>query len=103
MFSAIFLGLFLTGWLVAAYLPWAAWSVATKGDAGVQFLPLCLFAGLVCALAVPLLGADGTTGLWLSFPAAALASLATLAAAHAGRTGRPRLPPDATGRRRGAA
>jgi hypothetical protein len=36
-------------------------------------LALCLFAGVVGALAVPLLGADGDTGLWVSFAVAAAA------------------------------
>jgi hypothetical protein len=93
MFTAIFLALFVTGWLVCAYLPWATWSIATRGAAGVQFLPFCLFAGVLAAVAVPVLGADGMAGLWLSFPLAAIASLGALAAAHLGRIGRAQVPP----------
>jgi hypothetical protein len=103
VFTAIFLALLIGGWVICAYLPWAVWSIATKGQAGVQYLPLCVFAGVVCALAVPVLGADGMTGFWVSFPVAGLASLGALVAAHAGRTGRSQLPRDAGGREGGAA
>lgn len=72
LFDIIFVSLFLAGWLFCAFLPWLAVSVATRGEAGLVNLPLCLFAGLVAALAVPLLIDDGWTGVWLSFGAALL-------------------------------
>lgn len=80
LFEAIFLTLFFAGWLGCAFLPWLALSVATKGEAGLAVLPLCLLAGTVAALLVPILGLENTTGLWLSFLAAFLASAAALAA-----------------------
>ena len=80
LFTAIFLGFLLAGWLVCAFVPWLAVSVATRGNAGLVNLPLCLFAGVVCAVAVPLLGMTNATGLWLSFGLAALAPALLLAA-----------------------
>jgi hypothetical protein len=80
MFDLIFMGAFFAGWLFCAYLPWLAVSVMTKGNAGLRYLPLCLLAGAVAALAVPLLGLDDARGLWLSFLAAFLAPAALLAA-----------------------
>ena len=85
MFDFIFLSLLIAGWLLCGYLPWFAWSVATRGNAGLRFLPLCLFAGLVAGLAVPILGFDGWWGLLASFVAAVAASAVLLTA----RPGRP--------------
>jgi hypothetical protein len=90
MYQAIFIGLFVVGWLVCAYVPWLALSIATRGNAGLGNLPLCLLAGLAGGFAVPLLILDDANGLWLSFVmAAALPSLLLVArrislAAHAG-------------------
>lgn len=74
LFDLIFLSLFFVGWSFCAFLPWLGVSVATRGDAGLGMLPLCLFAGIVAALAVPLLVHDGWAGVWLSFAAAFCAS-----------------------------
>jgi len=70
LFDVIFVSLFVAGWLVCAFLPWLVVSVATRGNAGLANLPLCLFAGLVAALAVPVLGFNGAGGLRMSFVAA---------------------------------
>ena len=56
LFDTIFISLFVTGWLICGYVPWLAWSVATRGHAGLIYLPLCLFAGVVGGMAVPTLG-----------------------------------------------
>ena len=80
LFTAIFLGLLVSGWLASAFIPWLVLSVATRGNAGLWNLPLALLAGLVCALAVPLLGMTGALGLWISFPMALVASSLLLAA-----------------------
>lgn len=69
LFDVIFVSLFVAGWLVCAFLPWLVVSVATRGNAGLANLPLCLFAGLVAALAVPM-GFNGAGGLRMSFGAA---------------------------------
>ncbi|MCC7364708.1 MAG: hypothetical protein IT303_10075 [Dehalococcoidia bacterium] len=79
-FEAIALTVLVAGWLVCAYLPWFLFSVFTRGHAGLGMLPLCLFAGVVGALAVPILGLRDGTGLVLSFVAAAVVPVALLAA-----------------------
>lgn len=66
MFTLIFVSLFVSGWLIAGLVPWMILSVATRGNAGLVNLPLCLFAGLVGGLAVPVLGKDDAAGIWLS-------------------------------------
>ena len=70
-FDLIFVGLLLAGWLICAYVPWVVASIVSRGRAGFAMLPLCLFAGVVAAVAVPILGADGVAGLWASFGVAA--------------------------------
>lgn len=79
MYTAIFVGLYLFGWSIAAFLPWLGWSVATRGRAGLWNLPLCLFAGIVAALAVPIAGATGAAGLGASFAVAFFVPLALMA------------------------
>jgi hypothetical protein len=71
VFELIFVTLFVTAWLICGFIPWLVLSVATKGEAGLGNLPLCLFAGVVAGMAVPLLGKDDWAGIWLSFLAAA--------------------------------
>lgn len=70
MFTLIFVSLFVAGWLLAGLVPWMVFSVATRGNAGLSNLPLCLFAGVVGGLAVPVLGKDDAAGIWLSMLAA---------------------------------
>lgn len=82
LYSLIFLSLFTVGWLLCAYLPWLIVSVLSRGHAGMRYLPLCLFAGLVAALAVPAFGLTNALGLGLSFAVAFLAPAALLAARH---------------------
>jgi hypothetical protein len=79
LFTAIFLGSLVVGWLFCAFVPWLALSVVTRGNAGLINLPICLFAGIVAAVAVPLLGMTEATGLWLSFAVAAAAPALLLA------------------------
>jgi hypothetical protein len=79
LFDLIFLGLFLAGWLICAYVPWVVLSIRTRGGAGLKYLPLCLFTGVVAALAVPVLGFDGGGGLASSFVAALAAPALLLA------------------------
>ena len=73
LYTTIFISLYVIGWLICAFIPWLALSIATKGNAGLWMLPLCLFAGVVCALAVPVFGLTGFTGFWLSFVVGAVA------------------------------
>jgi len=87
LFDLIFLGLFLLGWLLCAYVPWVTLSIATKGNAGMVLLPLCLFTGVVAAMAVPVMGFDGPNGLKASFVAAFLGSAAMLGIGRFARQG----------------
>jgi len=80
LFDLIFLGLFVAGWLICGGIPWLVLSVATRGHAGLQYLPLSMFAGIVAGLAVPLFGLDNATGLWVSFVAALVVPSLLLAA-----------------------
>jgi hypothetical protein len=63
VFTLIFVGLMVAGWLFLSFLPWLVWSVVTRGNAGLVNLPLCLFAGVVAGLAVPILVRDDEWGL----------------------------------------
>ncbi len=80
LFDAIFIALFVGGWTLCAFVPWLALSVLTRGRAGLANLPLCLFAGVVAGLAVPILGLDNAAGIWLSLGASFVAPSLLLAA-----------------------
>lgn len=80
MFTAIFLSLFFAAWLFAGFLPWLAFSVATRGHAGLGMLPLCMVTGVIAGLAVPLLGKDDGAGIWISMLAALVAPTLLMAA-----------------------
>jgi hypothetical protein len=79
IFDVIFISAFVIGWLICGYLPWLVKSVVTRGNAGLKYLPICLFAAVVVGLAVPILGFDGWYGLVTSFALAAIVSAALLA------------------------
>lgn len=70
LFEAIFISIFVCAWLVCGFAPWLAVSVATRGQAGLVNLPICLFAAVVAGLAVPVAGANGRPGIWVSLVAA---------------------------------
>lgn len=95
MYTAIFVSLFLAAWLLLSFLPWLVLSVATRGNAGLANLPLCLFSGLVGGLAVPLLGKDDITGTWLSMAAAVLLPSLLLGARRLSLIGRESPQPSA--------
>jgi hypothetical protein len=80
VFTLIFVSLFVISWLLLGFIPWLALSVATRGNAGLANLPLCLFAAVVSGLAVPLLGKNDFAGIWLSGVAAIVAPSLLLAA-----------------------
>jgi hypothetical protein len=80
LFDAIFVSLFVAGWLFCGLVPWLIVSIATHGHAGLVYLPLCLFTAVVAGLAVPILGATDSTGLWVSFAVALVAPSLLLAA-----------------------
>ncbi len=80
MFTLIFVSLFVAAWMLMGLIPWMVLSVATRGNAGLVNLPLCLFAGVVGGLAVPVLGKDDAAGIWLSMLAAVCVPSLLLAA-----------------------
>ena len=80
LFTAIFLALFITGWMIVGATPWLILSVKTRGSAGLWYLPLSMLAGLVGGVAVPVLWLDNATGIWVSFIAAFVVPALLLAA-----------------------
>lgn len=91
LFDLIFLTAFSIGWLACAFVPWLALSVATRGDAGLGYLPACLAVGMAAALVVPLLGLTDGRGLAFSFVAAAVAPSLLLGAGRLSRASRSSL------------
>lgn len=80
MFTLIFVTLYLLGWTVCGVAPWLAASVATRGRAGLEMLPLCVFAAMTAGLLVPFVLRDDGMGLFLSFVAAVAFATALMVA-----------------------
>jgi hypothetical protein len=80
LFTAFFLSLFILGWMIVGAIPWLVLSVKTHGSAGLWYLPLSMFTGVVGGVAVPVLWLDTSTGIWVSFIAAFLLPSLLLAA-----------------------
>jgi len=85
LFSAIFITLYVLGWLALGFVPWLVLSVITRGNAGLRYLPLSLFVGVVGGLLVPVLIRDDGLGLILSFVLALVLPTVVLAIQRATR------------------
>jgi len=70
LFTALFLALFITGWMIVGAAPWLILSVKTRGKAGLWYLPLSMLVGVIGGVAVPVFWLDNATGIWVSFIAA---------------------------------
>ncbi len=66
LFDALFITLFVIGWLALGFVPWLVLSVATGGNAGMRYLLPSMAAGAVGGLLVSFVRDDGL-GLILSF------------------------------------
>ncbi len=84
LFNALFITLYVLGWLALGFLPWLALSVATRGNAGMRYLPASLAAGVIGGLVVPFIRDDGL-GLILSFVVALVFPTLLLTAQRASR------------------
>lgn len=80
LFDIIFVSLFVAGWAMTGVVPWLAFSVATKGNAGLGWLPLSMAIAVVAGLLVPFLGFTDGKGIVLSFVAALIVPAAFMAA-----------------------
>lgn len=88
LFNALFITLFVIGWLAIGFLPWLALSVATRGNAGFRYLFLSMAAAVIGGLAVPVFREDGL-GLVLSFVVALAFPTLLLMAQRASRRWQP--------------
>ncbi len=66
LFDALFITLFVLGWLALGFVPWLVLSVATRGNAGIRYLLPSMAAGAVGGVVVSFIRDDGF-GLILSF------------------------------------
>lgn len=79
LFNLLFVALYVLGWLALGFLPWLVLSVATRGNAGLRYLPLSMGVGVAGGLVVPFIRDDGL-GLILSFVVAFALPVLLLAA-----------------------
>ena len=83
--DALFISLFVFGWLLCAGLVWLILAAYRRGRAAFSTLPASLIVGCLAALLLPALGFRDGRALALSFPVAALGSfLGTFAVLGAG-------------------
>ena len=91
LFDAIFITLFVLGWLALGFVPWFILSVATRGNAGMRYLLPSMATGVIGGLAVPLFRDDGL-GLILSFVVALVLPTLLLIAQRVSRRWQPEPP-----------
>ena len=91
LFDALFITLFVIGWLALGFLPWLVMSVATRGNAGIRYLLPSMAAGVVGGLAVSFARDDGL-GLILSFVVAFVFPTLLLTARRISRRRQPGAP-----------
>jgi hypothetical protein len=73
--DALFISLFVFGWLTCAGLVWLILAVSRRGAFALATLPAALVCGCLAALLLPALGFRDGRALALSFPVAALGGL----------------------------
>jgi hypothetical protein len=73
--DALFISLFLCGWLLCSGLVWLILAANRRGRSALATLPAALLLGCLFALLLPALGFRDGRALALSFPMAALGGL----------------------------
>jgi hypothetical protein len=95
--DALFISLFVAGWLLCAGLVWLILAAQRRGSAALATLPASLVIGVLAALLLPVLGFRDGRALLLSFPMAALGGLlGSFAVLAAGAMMERRMPPGST-------
>ena len=75
-----FIILFLLIWCIVGLIPWTVAAVTSRGRGSLLLLPIVLLAAVAAGIIVPLTGAKGVTGFWISLITALIgASIATIA------------------------
>jgi hypothetical protein len=91
--DALFISLFVFGWLLCSGLVWLILAAQRRGRAALATLPAALILGCLSALLLPILGFRDGRALALSFPLAALgAFVGTFAVLAAGAMMDSRVP-----------
>lgn len=61
-----FIILFLLIWSVVGLVPWTVSAIAAKGRGSLLLLPIVILSAIAAGIIVPLTGARGLTGFWIS-------------------------------------
>jgi len=93
-----FIILFLLIWSVIGIVPWTVSAIAARGRGSLLLLPIVILSAIAAGFIVPLTGARGLTGFWISLITALVgATIASTAGAALVRRIQPeRSPADRT-------
>lgn len=78
-----FVIIFLLIWAVIGSIPWAVAAIRMRGRGALPLLPIVIMSAILAGIIVPLAGAKGKTGFWISLPTALFgAMIASIAGAR---------------------
>lgn len=92
-----FVIVFLLIWAVIGVIPWALAAIQMRGRGALPLLPIVILSAILAGIIVPLTGAKGVTGFWISLVTALIGAII---ASVAGTRFLPRLFPTARDRAR---
>lgn len=78
-----FVLVFLLIWATIGVIPWALAAIRTKGRGALYLLPVVILSAILGGIIVPLAGARGITGFWISLFTALGAALVAAATGNA--------------------
>ena len=61
-----FILLFLLVWSIVGLIPWTVAAITSRGRGSLLLLPIVILAAIAAGIIVPLTGARGVTGFWIS-------------------------------------
>jgi hypothetical protein len=61
-----FIILFLLVWSIIGLIPWTVAAITSRGRGSLLLLPIVILAAIAAGIIVPLTGAKGVTGFWIS-------------------------------------
>jgi len=78
-----FIILFLLIWSIVGLVPWTVSAIAARGRGSLLLLPIVILSAIAAGFVVPLTGARGLTGFWISLITALIGAIIAAAAGAA--------------------
>ncbi|MCH8815310.1 MAG: hypothetical protein IH957_09490 [Chloroflexi bacterium] len=70
-----FIIVFLLVWSIIGLIPWTVAAIASRGRGSLLLLPIVILTAIVAGTVVPITGAKGLTGFWISLITALIGAI----------------------------